>query len=48
MKLFIAITEVLNLFPTMLSLRITPTPPTEEEVETLSDHSMDNGLPLQT
>jgi hypothetical protein len=48
MQLCIARTKVLTLFPTMLRLRIAPVPPTEEEVETRSDHSMASGLPLQT
>jgi hypothetical protein len=47
MQLCIARTEVLTLFPAELRLRITPVPPTEEEVETRSDHSMASGLPLQ-
>jgi hypothetical protein len=48
MQLCIARTEVLTLFPSELRLRIAPGPPTEEEVETRSEHSMASGLPLQT
>jgi hypothetical protein len=48
MQLCIARTKVLTLFPSVLRLRITPGPSTEEEVETHSEHSTTSGLPLQT
>jgi hypothetical protein len=49
MKLCITRTEVLStLLPEDLRLRIALVPPMEEEVETCSDYSMANGLPLQT
>jgi hypothetical protein len=47
MQLCITRTEVLTLLPADLRLRIAPAPPTEEEVETRSDHSTGSGLPLQ-
>jgi len=37
----------MTLFPKDIRLRITPTPPTENEVETPSDHSTGSGIPLQ-
>jgi hypothetical protein len=48
MQLCIARTKVLTLLSVELRLRIAPTPPMEEEVETLSDLSMASGLPLLT
>jgi hypothetical protein len=47
MQLCITRTEVLTLLPADLRLRIAPAPPTEDEVETRSDHSTGSGLPLQ-
>jgi len=47
-QLFIARTKVLTLFPAMLRPRITPRLPIDEEVDTRSENSTTNGLPLQT
>jgi hypothetical protein len=47
MHLCITRTELLMLLPEELRLRITPMPPTKEEVETHSDHSTTSGIPLQ-